>query len=281
MKRTDSNRGRTYTAPDGTELWSVTTKLNVVAKPQLIAWAAKMERELVLEAATDLWKDAPKTLSPASFKLILEQRLGAKKAHQKESERAANIGTLVHDAIERELRISLKQPVGPPPELGPEAALALSKWKEWEKEREFEPLFIEQQVFSLVHGYAGTLDMIARYTRADGKRVLALVDWKTSSGIYAEYLLQIGAYHGAIREMGHFENEELDGLIVKIPKTSGKEEIRIVEIPHAAIVEKYLPGFLRVNALFDVMKGLEGDPFLAAPKKPRKQKAKATNTEVK
>jgi hypothetical protein len=257
MKKVDTYKGRLYTAPDGSELWSVTTKLNILAKPQLVAWAAKMEREFVLEAATDLFSEAPAELSPPSFRLILEQRLGSKKAHQKELERASGIGNQVHHYIENELGGRLGRPPKEVEKLVPEAVVAFAKWQDWEREREFEPIHLEQQVYSLVHGYAGTLDMIARYTRQDGKKVLALVDWKTSSGIYLEYLLQIGAYHAAIREMGHFRDEELDGLIVKIPKSKDDTEVRVVELPHLDIVERYIPAFLKVNAVFDAVKELE------------------------
>jgi hypothetical protein len=232
-----------------------------------------MERELVLGAATDLFKEAPKDLSPPSFRLVLEQKLGAAKAHQKELEKASGIGTAVHDAIENELESRLGRPKRTAEPLGPEAALAFAKWKEWEKDRNFEPLHLEQQVFSMVHGYAGTLDMIARYTRPDGKKVLALVDWKTSSGIYLEYLLQLGAYHLAIREMGHYADEELDGLIVKIPKTKDDTEIKVVEVPHSDILEKFIPGFLAVNSCFDAVKKLEVELNRIAPYKKKEKKS--------
>jgi len=65
---------------------------------------------------------------------------------------------------------------------------------------------VEQHLWSDKYKYAGTCDCIAII---NGKRVLC--DWKTSKGIYPEYVLQIAAYFHAFKEL---TNIELDGAII-------------------------------------------------------------------
>lgn len=57
-------------------------------------------------------------------------------------------------------------------------------------------LISEAQVWSPTFGYAGTLDAIADIT-VNGRRVRAILDWKTGKRVYVEHALQLAAYSGA------------------------------------------------------------------------------------
>jgi len=222
LKQINTERGRRYevTDTDGTTylLPSVTTILGVIGKPALINWAAKTEREAVVHAATQLYLDAPlkPPMSEAAYRTSLLARLGKDKAHIKQMEKAAAIGSNVHEVIEWHLRRELGQKVLRCPELLPEAVPCFSAYQAWALEHELRPLLIEQTVWSKAGRYAGTMDVLAEATM-DGKRVTVVLDWKTSSGIWKEYRLQIAAYAKAIHEMGHTK-ELPGGLIVRLPK---------------------------------------------------------------
>ena len=54
----------------------------------------------------------------------------------------------------------------------------------------------ELTVSSKKHNYAGTLDNIGKINKDK-----VMIDWKTSSKIYPEYILQIAAYYFAYKEM--------------------------------------------------------------------------------
>ena len=56
---------------------------------------------------------------------------------------------------------------------------------------------LEMTVFSISHLYAGTFDGLFRLN--DGR--LVLIDWKTSSGIWDDYYIQIEAYYRALTEL--------------------------------------------------------------------------------
>ena len=70
---------------------------------------------------------------------------------------------------------------------------AFENFKRFVDEYRPSPLLIEHEVVSHEHQYAGTLDA----TVLIGDRII-LIDWKTSSGIYSEYLLQVEAYYRAL-----------------------------------------------------------------------------------
>lgn len=226
-KRIDGRPGgRFYKLEDGTELPSVTTILSVLAKPQLLAWMAKTEREMVSAAAADLYQDAPAEpkMSRMAFLSTLERRVGEELAGRKKMRAAADIGTEAHAMAEWELKKMMGWPVDEMPKLSQPAAICFAAWEEWRASVELEPLWIEQKVFSRAHLYAGTLDLIAR---VNGE--LTVVDFKTSKAVYPEAFLQIAAYAKAIGEMGHEEPKV--GMILRLPKTEDDPGFEAVPVP--------------------------------------------------
>lgn len=211
MTRSDINRGRFYEV-EGQQYPSVTTILSVIAKPALVNWAAKVEREMVSEVSADLYQDAPEVkMSRNAWLTTLQSRLGKQKASQKELAKAAEIGTQVHALIEWTLKGELCQKFGPSPFISEKAQHAFASWTEWRRKVELKPLFVEQTIWSKSFGYAGTLDLLAD---VEGK--LTVLDWKTGKAIYPEAKLQNAAYRQALREMGHGEPRQ--GIILRLPK---------------------------------------------------------------
>jgi hypothetical protein len=209
---------RFYDTPEGS-FPSVTTILNAVAKPALVPWAAKMERELVLRTAVELNDDLPMglRLPRMAYSLELEKRLPKTKAHQKELDKAADIGSQIHGRIEWELRRELRQEVGREPQLSEKALWGFMAWEDWRKQANLVPLAIEQTIWHGRNGYAGTLDLMAELDTPWGKRGIAIIDWKSGKGIYPEALLQNAAYVSAARYLNHAD-EQTHGLIVRVPK---------------------------------------------------------------
>ena len=121
-----------------------------------------------------------------------------------------------------------------------EALWAFMAWEDWARSVKLEPLFIEQVVFSRRHGYAGTLDLLAR---VNGE--LAVIDFKTSKAIYGESFLQNAAYQTAIAEMGHATPAA--GYIVRVPKTQTDPAFEARRIPART---ELFPPFLSALALW-------------------------------
>ena len=108
-------------------------------------------------------------------------------------DKAAELGTIVHETVEEYIR------GGNPREVIPEAITledqaqitsAFEAFEEWFESNKFEIVEQEMQLVSEVHKYGGTPDAIA----IDAKGRLVLLDWKTSSGVYADFLYQLALY---------------------------------------------------------------------------------------
>jgi len=269
-----TRHGRFYDVPqaDGSVIAypSVTTVLEVVAKPALVGWAAREERAHVAATAADLYAQTAQhaQFPRASFILALERRLGAAFAHVAASETATAIGTQLHAAIEWTLKRDAGQAVGSAPVLTAPAALAFRTWQLFARDVQLTPLRIEQVVYSHAHRYAGTLDLVATLDAPGLLRVLqrqgavaptlttwlasratvtALVDFKTSKAVYREALLQSVAYQRALKEMGHGRVD--GGLVVRLPKDPGdRKGLEVAVVPPA---RDLFPTFLAARHLWE------------------------------
>jgi hypothetical protein len=214
--------GRFYDTPDGT-FPSVTTILQVVAKPALVNWAASTERELVLATSYDVYSHAHSTpvMSRSAWMLTMQNRLGKEKAHRKELAKAGEIGSQVHGLIKWTLRAKLCQEAGPSPHISDKAMWAFMVFEDWAKSVKLEPILIEQVVWSKTHGYAGTLDLLANVSGIE-----TLVDFKTGKAVYREAHAQIASYRSALEEMGHGHPKQ--SIIVRLPKDEQDPEPRPV-----------------------------------------------------
>ena len=240
QKRTTTASGRFYHI-DGEDYPSVTTVLSAIAKPALVTWAEKTAKAAAIESAADLYVDLAKIqgsvpMSRPAYIATLQGRMGKDRQTQRELAKAGEIGTQTHALIEWSLRTSLGQKVRRPATTPP-AEWAFMAYQDWAKSVDLQPIFIEQTVWSGVHGYAGTLDLVARV-----RDEVTLIDFKTSKGIYAEYDLQSVAYQAALAEMGHGLPPG-GGIIVRLPK---HENDPAFEVKACQPVETLLPVFLSV-----------------------------------
>jgi hypothetical protein len=223
QNRKQTRAGRFYEIDDCGTLPSVTTILSVIGKPALMAWAAKVEREMVTKVSADLYEDVAKTpsMTRAGWLISLETRLGKEKAHAKELAKAGEIGSQVHELIEWTLKGELCYDAGPSPRISDKAQWAFMAWEDWRRAVKLKPIAVEQVIWSSKYGYAGTLDLLAEV-----EGVLTVVDWKTGKAVYGEAHLQNAAYRQAIREMGHGDPKQ--GLIVRLPKVETDPNFEVV-----------------------------------------------------
>ncbi len=214
IRRIDARGRRTYDIPGVGELVSVTTYLQAVPKPQLVSWAARRERELVVDAAVRLGTVTRATLLAA---------LPDSQAHEMELDVAGELGSEAHALVEWWLRGE----IGPRPPAREGAEIAFGAAKRWAASVNLEPIFCEQAVWSEEWGYAGTMDL---YGKVNGR--LALLDWKTSRAYYPEHGLQNAAYIVAMQEMGHCDENVL-GVVVRLPKLEeGEAHATFLEPSH-------------------------------------------------
>jgi len=215
------DRSRFYRI-EGLELPSVTTILNIIAKPGLAPWYAKEERRYFETAMLEVLS-RPGARDPEYVLAAVAEAVSGVKAADREKQRAATIGTAVHAGIEWHLRRSLGEDPGPEPFLPEAAAWAVESWKEWATSVALEPIAIERVVHCLECGYAGTLDLYARV-----KGVPTILDWKTGRAIYPEAFLQNVAYCHAARRLGM---PSAQGLIVRLPKLLNDPAWEVMPVP--------------------------------------------------
>lgn len=118
--------------------------------------------------------------------------------HELQRDNAADIGKEIHGWIEHHIRHKLKQKgfEGLPPMPNfPEAITGINAFFAWEKEHKVKFLSTEKVVYSLKHGYIGTMDFTAMI---DGE--LCAGDFKSSSGLYNGIRMQTAAYGRADEE---------------------------------------------------------------------------------
>lgn len=204
--------GSRYYEIDGKLYRSVTTILNVIAKPGLIPWATGVGAEA---AGTLLRKYEGKKLSDETIRAVDNL---IRNAHNETKEEAADLGTLAHEAIASHLE-------GNPLNVSDEIREVVEHFDRFLKREKLEPIIVEGVVYSDTHAiYAGTVDVAAMRLVKDGrkwKKHAVVVDWKRAKNIYPEYALQIAAYAKALEEKLGMPVEE--GLVVRARKEEGKD----------------------------------------------------------
>jgi hypothetical protein len=209
-----------YYEIDGLTVPSVSTILQIVAKPGLVAWgrrtALEKVRELLMEG---LDIDVALTLAEVEPERVRDG--------------AAQRGGLVHEAIALAL-------AGKPYPL---------EWEGWVRAAQgfledfgLQVVGIERVLVSKRHGFAGSCDVVA--LGADGR--LTLVDWKSGRHPHLpEAALQVGAYCLALQEMTR--RSVAAGYVVAV--RSGRYEAKRVNLLRAQ------EGFLGALALWKSLRG--------------------------
>lgn len=174
-----------YKTRDGKRVASVTTILNMIAKPALIHWA---------------WK------------------LGCDgQDYRKVRDKAANIGTIAHYLAECHLLDTKPDLSDYAPNEIAKAENAFIGFLDFLKEKKVKPIWVEKPLVSEKYRYGGTIDCYAKM----GEK-LALLDLKTSKGLYPEMRLQIAAYKNLLDE-NDYKTEET--YLLRIDKKDGSFHI--------------------------------------------------------
>ncbi|RJQ33875.1 hypothetical protein C4568_03680 [Candidatus Parcubacteria bacterium] len=222
----DFEKNHNYFAdPEGKKKYTgITTILNVLAKPALIGWAARMVCEHIranCEYIAHTFADRD-----GDYYLVSPSELDeAQKAHTKKKEEAGAHGTDAHALVEEYINVCLNQG-GQPQERNelllyvdaPTDIRSIKPFTTWAVKNVDHFLFSERRMANPELFIAGTADFA--YVGKDGRRYMA--DFKTSSGIYGiDYWLQVAAYRLLAEAEG---DEPYDGAtIVRLGKDGSFE----------------------------------------------------------
>jgi len=168
-----------YTKKDGTRVPSVTTVLNVLAKPALIDWAWKMGLE--------------------------------GEDYKKHRDDKAEIGSLAHYLILCHIKGEQPDTRNYSQEQIDKAENCLISYFEWANGHTILSLLAEKPLVSEKYGFGGTPDHFALVDEIE-----TLVDYKTGKGIYEEYYYQTASYAKLLEEDGHLTKRI---MILNIPRS--------------------------------------------------------------
>lgn len=223
----------------------VTTVIHIIDKSDaLVPWAAKMVFEQALKLIpfddSTLLDPEPYT-KPISYRELERILLAAKKAPREIKEAAGDTGSLAHQCIEDSIRearrirkpdeeaVTLKQIINWPTD---ERAINCVKAAfDWMQKHNVRWLETERKVYSRIHKFAGTMDGLALVDSCDNAKckgcknakfsnVLSLIDWKSSNGLWVDYLYQTAAYEFAHEE--EMDIDIVDRWILRLGKEDGE-----------------------------------------------------------
>ena len=105
---------------------------------------------------------------------------------------AAEAGTLAHSLVEAHIHgMDVPDLSSYPEPIIKQAKQGFENYLHWQEDNKIEIVFQERELVSAKYLFGGCLDAIGR----DARGKLCILDWKTSNGIYQDYLIQIAAYN--------------------------------------------------------------------------------------
>lgn len=231
---------------DGKPVPGVTTILGVLDKPAIPNWAATTVAEYVADNP-----DTIEVLRAGGRKALVTM---LKEVPWQKRDKSAARGTTLHDYAERLLKAEEIDVDTIPDELYPVLEHAIAFLDGWQ----IRPLLIECPVASRTDWWAGTLDLVADYTRPDtGETGRAVFDWKSGKALYPEYAWQMCAY-------GHAEIYTTDGVEAPmIPGITGAFGVHIrpdgFDVAPMAYGPEIYQEFVKIRQTYDVVKAGRGD----------------------
>lgn len=206
----------------------LTSVLDILNRPALMWWAANQEREMCRTAVVETYAQCKSLLltpavQPIDFLHEFDRVLGSQKAHQKQSQKAKDIGSETHALIQHDLKARLGK-FDPEPAHSDASALAFMAWEDWRKDQDFVPVSAETPLASVTLESGGTNDA-AGTCRPSSDSNFLVCDWKSSkrsktspNGIYFEAKVQVAVYRRMGIEMGLFPEDSM-ACVVRLPKS--------------------------------------------------------------
>lgn len=110
-------------------------------------------------------------------------------------DKAADTGTLAHAMVEADIRGTAQPDLSVyPEEMVAKAQSSFAAYAEWKSQTKMKPIETELSLISQKYLFGGTIDAV----QIDNK--IAMLDWKTSNGIYQDHVIQVGGGYSLLWE---------------------------------------------------------------------------------
>ncbi len=197
-----------YKNKDGKRLCGVTTITGLLNKPQLLSWANRIGLEGL---KMDAYVDDLASVGTLAHEMIVCHLLNKK----------VNTNEYSKNDIDR-------------------AENAMISFLEWHKNNPIKVIMAETPLISEKYQFGGTFDI---YGELHGEKVI--IDIKTGSGLYPDYLLQTTAYKMLINEAG----EKVDKAILLRVGRDETEGFETKELTNFEPYEKIFKNLLEIRQL--------------------------------
>lgn len=215
---------------NGKPVYGTTSITGVLNKPALMYWAVNQAIDFI---QANLKPGI--ALDEVQIKGLLEE---AKKAHTNSKNRAADVGTLIHEFISNYIKALVEKKTPPKRPVNKEMKNAIDGFFKWVKENKVAVIKSEERVYHSKYRYAGTLDLECM---VNGKRTI--VDIKTGNALYPEAFLQAAAYLKA-REQETGKKYPGGVIIVRLSKEDPERHISAFEVRKDEDVDEHFRCFL-------------------------------------
>lgn len=185
--------------------------------------------------------------------LAWANRMGQEgKHHREEANKAADAGTCAHDMIECDIRGWEFDPDPYTYEALDTAKPAFEAYLKWADNSKLEMGRTEVPLVSEQYRYGGMMDALT----VNGE--LALCDWKTSSGVYPDYLIQLSAYRNLWEE--NYPDQPITGGFHLLRVNKQKEEGDPVSFAHHYWdqLDDAWQAFLKMRELYELSRKIKG-----------------------
>lgn len=250
----------------------VTGVLDLLSKPQLIPWAARlgvehMQKELVTKVLNPVTSIVNETKEMTmikgpeikdrftAIKKVIGEFLGdseeiiktAKAQHKLVKNEKADKGKRIHSAVEDFLRADDNAQI----EVGEDIEHPMRRFVSWWILHEVEAIETEFSIWSEDGGgWRGTFDL-AGNLMWNGRKVLFLIDFKSGPKIYDDALMQVAAYFYGFKQRSKYIPEM--GAVLRLPY-EGPEQF--LPIPEAELYLHY-KRFLKLVEYWHLSKGIK------------------------
>lgn len=171
------------------------------------------------------------------------------KDYRQERDKAASSGTVAHEMVEAHLK-GEEWSGSAPKDILEKAKSAFQAYLSWASMAGVEVLHSEVPLVSEQHQYGGCMDAIGICRGMNNG--IALLDWKTSNALYADYLYQLAAY-GMLWDENYPDNKLTGGYhLIRFAKENG--DFSHLYFPS---LEEEAETFVTMRALYDRVKKTE------------------------
>lgn len=229
---------------DGEWVPSVTSILSVLDKPAIPKWATNIVAEYVADNPNGVDELRRMGRGP-----MIQALKGIPWAQR---DQAGARGNILHEYAEELLH---GREIDVAEEHVPVMESALAFMEDWH----ITPVLVETAVASREHQWAGTLDLLANYTRPDtGHQGTAIFDWKSGKALYPEYGWQMNAYAHA-----EFYNGTVDGVEGQVPACDAAFGVQIRDDGYTVAPFQFGPHiydeFVTIRRTYDIVQRGRGD----------------------